>query len=116
MNEYGLWDEASAWMVDALARTLYELRCEGLCYVRYERHQSCFHITVRNVEYAGSQNDTLQTFTMPYGVYLALNGNGDNPAPTQDAMAYEEMASNNVFAHSDIKKDDYTYSQYIELK
>ena len=36
-----------------LAKALYELRYEGLCYVKYERRQPCFHITVRKAEYDG---------------------------------------------------------------
>ena len=35
-----------------LAMALYELRKEGLCYVKYERG-SCFHITVRTTQYEG---------------------------------------------------------------
>ena len=35
-----------------LALALYELRYEGLCYVKYERG-SCFHITLRTTQYEG---------------------------------------------------------------
>ncbi|MCR4827857.1 MAG: DUF5715 family protein [Bacteroidales bacterium] len=38
---------------EMLARALYELRYEGLCYVKYER-SSCFHITLRTTQYEGS--------------------------------------------------------------
>ena len=31
-----------------LAEILHQLRKEGRCYVKHERKQSCFHITVRN--------------------------------------------------------------------
>lgn len=31
-----------------LAEVLYDLREQGRCYVKYERKQACFHITVRN--------------------------------------------------------------------
>ena len=31
----------------ALAKTLHELRAEGRCYVKIERKQYCYHITVR---------------------------------------------------------------------
>lgn len=36
-----------------LAETLYELRLHGRCFVKYERRQRCFHITVRsaNIKY-----------------------------------------------------------------
>ena len=30
-----------------LARALYDMRKAGYCYVKYERKQACFHITVR---------------------------------------------------------------------
>lgn len=38
---------ASIYMKNALAMVLYELRRAGLCYVKYERRQACFHITLR---------------------------------------------------------------------
>lgn len=31
----------------ALAEVLYDLRLEGRCYIKYERKQACFHLTVR---------------------------------------------------------------------
>lgn len=36
-----------------LAQALYEIRYEGLCYVKYERG-SCFHTTLRTTQYEGS--------------------------------------------------------------
>lgn len=36
-----------------LATALFELRHEGLCYVKYER-RSCFHITLRTTQYEGN--------------------------------------------------------------
>lgn len=30
-----------------LAEVLYDLRAQGLCYVKYERKQACFHLTLR---------------------------------------------------------------------
>ena len=34
-------------MKKVLAEVLYDLRMEGKCYVKYERKQACFHLTVR---------------------------------------------------------------------
>lgn len=34
-------------MKKVLAEVLFDLRMEGKCYVKYERKQSCFHLTVR---------------------------------------------------------------------
>ena len=38
------WDEK---MKQVLAEVLNDLRQQGLCYVKYERKQACFHLTVR---------------------------------------------------------------------
>lgn len=42
------------WLVGAMARALYELRYEGVCYVKYEIRQPCFHITLRSTNYQGN--------------------------------------------------------------
>ncbi len=42
------------YLKQMLAKTLYELRYEGLCWVKYERRQACFHLTLRNTEYQGT--------------------------------------------------------------
>lgn len=47
-----------------LALTLYELRYEGLCYVKYERN-SCFHITVRTTQYEGEDKSELRSYVNP---------------------------------------------------
>lgn len=39
-----VWDGR---LKDVLAEVLRDLRLRGLCYVRYEAHQACFHITAR---------------------------------------------------------------------
>ncbi len=41
------------YLKQMLAKTLYELRYEGLCWVKYERRQACFHLTLRHTEYLG---------------------------------------------------------------
>lgn len=45
-----------------LALALYELRYEGLCYVKYERRPPCFHITVRAVDYEGELECVMEEF------------------------------------------------------
>lgn len=45
-----------------LAMALYELRYEGLCYVKYERRPPCFHITVRAVDYEGELECAMEEF------------------------------------------------------
>ncbi|MCM1503266.1 MAG: DUF5715 family protein [Bacteroidales bacterium] len=42
------WKETdTGTMKQVLAEVLSDLRAEGRCYVRYEKNQACFHITVR---------------------------------------------------------------------
>lgn len=53
MDEDGNVVASNSKYKELLAKALYELRFEGLCYVRYERRQPCFHITVRSVDYEG---------------------------------------------------------------
>ena len=48
-----------------LSKTLYELRYEGICYVKYERRQGCFHLTLRDVNYAGTLKSEQQKFVVP---------------------------------------------------
>lgn len=48
-----------------VAQTLAELRYEGLCYVKYERRQACFHLTLRNPEYTGSQPSVQRQYITP---------------------------------------------------
>lgn len=48
-----------------VAQTLAELRYEGLCYVKYERRQACFHLTLRNPEYVGSQPSVQKQYITP---------------------------------------------------
>lgn len=50
------------WLKMALAEALYELRFEGICYVKYEYRQPCFHITLRNTQYEGPLKSTKQLF------------------------------------------------------
>lgn len=45
-----------------LAKALYELRYEGLCRVKYEYRQACFHITVNDIEYQGNKPSRLEHY------------------------------------------------------
>ena len=54
------------WLRDILALVMYELRYEGLCYVRYEVRQPCFHFTVRDVEYKGPLPSFQQDITLSH--------------------------------------------------
>lgn len=47
-----------------LALALYELRYEGLCYVKYERG-SCFHITLRTTQYEGDAASETRSYVNP---------------------------------------------------
>ncbi len=47
-----------------LALALYELRYEGLCYVKYERG-SCFHITLRTTQYEGKGKSEVRSYCNP---------------------------------------------------
>ncbi len=63
MRDDGL-EVSDLWLKEALAQTLYELRYEGLCYVIYEVRQPCFHITVRNIEYSGTEKNEYKTYNI----------------------------------------------------
>lgn len=47
-----------------LSLALYELRYEGLCYVKYERG-SCFHITLRTTQYEGNSESEMCGYVNP---------------------------------------------------
>lgn len=50
------------WLKLALATALYELRYEGICHVKYEYRQACFHITLRSTEYKGGMRSERHTY------------------------------------------------------
>ncbi|MBQ9545693.1 MAG: hypothetical protein IJU90_00185 [Bacteroidales bacterium] len=75
------------WLRDILAIVLYELRYEGLCYVRFEVHQPCMHITVRDIEYKGNLPFTEQTVMLNSDVEMveiAKPEPSPTPAPTNN--------------------------------
>lgn len=47
-----------------LALALYEIRYEGLCYVKYERG-SCFHITLISTQYEGDLKSEMRSYINP---------------------------------------------------
>lgn len=61
-------ESGSDTVVDAckqmLALALYEIRYEGLCYVKYERG-SCFHITLRTTQYEGQEDSEMRSYINP---------------------------------------------------
>lgn len=63
-NDNGV-DENELYLKQMLAQALYELRYEGLIYVKYEHRQSCFHLTLRNTEYKGHQKSQRVSYPCP---------------------------------------------------
>ncbi|MBO7490439.1 MAG: hypothetical protein J6T88_09190 [Bacteroidales bacterium] len=64
-----------------LALALYELRYEGLCYVKYERG-SCFHITLRTTQYEGSAASELRSYVNPGSPDYLLTKAPPRPKPS----------------------------------
>ena len=64
-----------------LALALYELRYEGLCYVKYERG-SCFHITLRTTQYEGDAASELRSYVNPGSPDYLLTKAPPRPAPS----------------------------------
>lgn len=63
-----------------LALALYELRYEGLCYVKYERG-SCFHITLRTTQYEGNADSETRSYVNPGSPDYLLTKAPPRPAP-----------------------------------
>lgn len=53
-----------------LAKALYELRYEGLCWVKYEHRQACFHITLRSTEYKGDLPATIERYSTTNAAFV----------------------------------------------
>ncbi len=64
-----------------LALALYELRYEGLCYVKYERG-SCFHITLRTTQYEGDAASEVRSYVNPGSPDYLLTKAPPRPAPS----------------------------------
>lgn len=54
------------WLMRALSTALYELHYEGVCYVKYEYRQACYHITVRTTDYSGPESSHLCSYREDY--------------------------------------------------
>lgn len=63
-----------------LALALYEIRYEGLCYVKYERG-SCFHITLRTTQYEGDEASHEQHYYSPGSPEHQLTKSAPRPKP-----------------------------------
>ena len=63
-----------------LAMALYELRYEGLCYVKYERG-SCFHITLRTTQYEGDAASEMRSYVNPGSPDYLLTKAPPRPKP-----------------------------------
>lgn len=72
-----------------LALALYELRYEGLCYVKYERG-SCFHTTVRTTQYEGSKPSELRSYVNPGSPAYLLTKAPPRPKPRRVETANPE--------------------------
>ena len=53
------------YLKQVLAQALLELRLEGLCYVKYEIRQACFHLTMRETNYQGTAPSELCCYNVP---------------------------------------------------
>lgn len=65
---------------EALAQALYEIRYEGLCYVKYERN-SCFHITLRTTQYEGNDSSEMRSYINPGSPDYLLTKAPPRPKP-----------------------------------
>lgn len=65
-----------------LALALYQLRYEGLCYVKYERG-SCFHITLRTTQYEGTDSSETRSYVNPGSPDYLLTKAPPRPKPQQ---------------------------------
>ena len=64
---------------DILAQTLYEMRIEERCFVKYERRQRCFHITIRNFDI--EINSVAECIDLIKKYAMAESGNGSFEIP-----------------------------------
>lgn len=81
-------DVNELFLKNILATALYELRYEGLCYVKYERGQSCFHITVRNTEYKGKSPSSVRRYADLAGIHKGEWGD-DGTLTATEALSKE---------------------------
>lgn len=74
-----------------LAQSLYELRMQGRCYVKYERRQRCFHITVRSSGI--SYMTTAEYMELIKRYMLAETGNGKFEILNSGLMSHKDRVS-----------------------
>lgn len=97
-----------------LALALYELRFEGLCYVKYERRPPCFHITVRAVDYEGELAcETEEIEISVHGSRFTENGsrftvNGQFRADSAD------ISDSWIFGDKELKEEKTTESRLVD--
>ena len=90
-----------------LALALYELRFEGLCYVKYERRPPCFHITVRAVDYEGELACETEEFE------LAVNG---SPLTVHGQFRVDstDISDSWIFGGKELKEEKTTESRLVD--
>jgi len=97
-----------------LALALYELRFEGLCYVKYERRPPCFHITVRAVDYEGELAcETEEIEISVHGSRFTVNGerlavNGQFRVDSTD------ISDSWIFGGKELKEEKTTESRLVD--
>lgn len=97
-----------------LALALYELRFEGLCYVKYERRPPCFHITVRAVDYEGELAcETEEIEISVHGSRFTVNGsrlavNGQFRVDSTD------ISDSWIFGDKELKEGKTTESRLVD--
>lgn len=74
-----------------LALALYELRYEGLCYVKYERG-SCFHITLRTTQYEGAATSETRSYVNPGSPDYLVTKAPPRPAPPARVVSASKPA------------------------
>lgn len=110
-----------------LAQALYDLRKQGRCYVKYERRQRCFHITVRSMGMNMTRISPPQCIDIINKYMLAETGNGKYELPnivatnnnknTKTSNTKKHNTSNRLIKH----EETVTYvtnseSDYSELR
>ena len=88
------------FLKEALAKALYELRYEGLCYVKYEVKQACFHLTVRKTEYVGDGDSETCQYAVPLST--TVSDKKKDRSRKHDAAKRREMK--NVETQKDAKR------------
>ncbi len=78
-----------------LALALYEIKYEGLCFVKYERG-SCFHITLRTTQYEGSQASEELSYVCPGSPVYQHTKSPARPKARKNVATKHNTISNNT--------------------